>query len=58
LSTGASRPLRLQVVGEKPGEGNPADPGQARLQMSRHVKVVGLRLVQRDVVSACIISRT
>ncbi len=30
------RPLRLQVVGEKPGEGNPDDPGQARLQVSRH----------------------
>ncbi len=36
MSTGPSRPLRLQVVGEKPGEGNPADPGQARLQVSRH----------------------
>src|SRR6266481_6238499 len=42
-----ARPLRLQVVGEKPGEGNPADPGQARMQMSIHVKVVGLALVQR-----------
>src|SRR5258708_39627542 len=30
------RPLRLQVVGEKPGEGNPSEPGQARLQVSRH----------------------
>jgi hypothetical protein len=38
----ASRPLRLQVVGEKPVEGHPTEAGQARLQMSRHVKVVGL----------------
>jgi hypothetical protein len=29
------------------GEGNPGDPAQARLQVSRHVKVVGLLLVQR-----------
>ena len=29
------------------GEGNPTDPAQARLQVSRHVKVVGLLLVQR-----------
>jgi len=29
------------------GEGNPTDPAQARLQESRHVKVVGLLLVQR-----------
>jgi hypothetical protein len=29
------------------GEGNPIDPAQARLQVSRHVKVVGLLLVQR-----------
>ena len=28
-------------------EGNPCDPVDARLQMSRHVKVVGLLLVQR-----------
>jgi hypothetical protein len=41
-----ARPLRLQAVGEKPGEGNPADPGQARMQVSIHVKVVGLALVQ------------
>ena len=26
------------------GEGNPDEPGQARSQMSEHVKVVGLRL--------------
>jgi hypothetical protein len=30
------RPLRLQIVGEKPGEGNPDDPGQARMQVSIH----------------------
>jgi hypothetical protein len=36
LSTGTPRPLRLQVVGEKPGEGKPADPGQARMQASIH----------------------
>ena len=29
------------------GEGNPDDPAQARSQMSEHVKVVGLLLVQR-----------
>jgi hypothetical protein len=29
------------------GEGNPTDPAQARLQVSGHVKVVGLLLVQR-----------
>jgi hypothetical protein len=42
-----ARPLRLQVAGEKLGEGNPDDPGQARMQVSIHVKVVGLLLVQR-----------
>jgi hypothetical protein len=31
-----SRPLRLQVVGEKPVEGHPAEAGQARMQMSIH----------------------
>jgi hypothetical protein len=31
-----ARPLRLQVAGEKPGEGNPTDPGQARVQVSTH----------------------
>jgi hypothetical protein len=36
LSAGAFRPLRLQVAGEKPGEGNPADPGQARMQVRIH----------------------
>ena len=29
------------------GEGNPTDPAQARMQVSIHVKVVGLLLVQR-----------
>jgi hypothetical protein len=29
------------------GEGNPIDPVQARMQVSIHVKVVGLLLVQR-----------
>ena len=53
-----ARPLRLQVVGEKPVEGHPDEAGQARMQMSIHVKVVGLLLVQRGVVSTCIISRT
>jgi len=33
---GTPRPLRLQVAGEKPGEGNPTDPGQARVQVSTH----------------------
>src|SRR5215831_3998517 len=32
----AFRPPRLQVAGEKPGKGNPADPGQARVQVSTH----------------------
>jgi hypothetical protein len=36
LSADAFRPLRLQAAGEKPGEGNPADPGQARMQVSIH----------------------
>jgi hypothetical protein len=52
-----ARPLRLQAVGEKPGEGNPADPGQARMQVSIHVKVVGLALVQRGYVPAYLPSR-
>ena len=29
------------------GEGNPSDPAQARMQVSIHVKVVGLLLVQQ-----------
>jgi hypothetical protein len=53
-----ARPLRLQAVGEKPGEGNPADPGQARMQVSIHVKVVGLALVQRGYVPAYLPLRT
>lgn len=36
MSAGPSRPLWLQVAGEKPGEGNPNDPGQARMQVSIH----------------------
>ncbi len=43
----AERPVRLQVGWEKAGEGNPCDPAQARMQVSIHVKVVGLLLVQR-----------
>ena len=37
-----ARPPRLKVVGEKPVEGDPSEAGQARMQMSIHVKVVGL----------------
>jgi hypothetical protein len=33
--------------GRMAGEGNPTDPAQARMQVSIHVKVVGLLLVQR-----------
>jgi len=33
-----SRPLRLQVAGEKPVEGHPAETGQARRRMSLHVR--------------------
>ena len=40
------------------GEGNPVDPAQARMQMSIHVKVVGLLLVQRGDVPTRILSRT
>jgi|GraSoi2013_100cm_1033763.scaffolds.fasta_scaffold11174_5 hypothetical protein len=40
-------PLWLQVGGEKPVEGHPKEAGQARMQMSIHVKVVGLSLVLR-----------
>jgi hypothetical protein len=53
-----ARPLRLQVVGEKPVEGYPAEAGQARMQMSIHVKVVGLSLVLRGHVPARVLSRT
>jgi hypothetical protein len=34
-----------RVGGEKPVEGHPVEAGQARMQMSIHVKVVGLLLV-------------
>ncbi len=44
--------------GRMAGEGNPCDPAQARLQVSRHVKVVGLLLVQRGHVPTRMLSRT
>jgi len=47
------RPVRLKVGWEMAGEGKPTDPAQARMQMSIHVKVVGLLLVQR----ACVPTR-
>ncbi len=37
----AERPVRLQVGWEKAGEGNPCDPAQARLQVSRHAESGG-----------------
>jgi len=40
------------------GEGNPRDPAQARMQVSIHVKVVGLLLVQRGHVPTQMLSRT
>ena len=43
---------------KKAGEGNPADPAQARLQMSRHDKVVGLLLVRLGDGPICIVLRT
>jgi hypothetical protein len=54
------RPVRLQVGREKPVRGAPRArlAGQARMQMSIHVKVVGLALVQRGHVPACVRSRT
>jgi hypothetical protein len=39
---GGTRPVQLEAGWEKPAEGHPCEAGQARLQMSRHVKVVGL----------------
>ena len=39
------------------GESNPDDPAQARMQTSRHVKVVGLLLNQRGNDSDSIVSR-
>src|SRR5215467_5573531 len=51
-----------RVAGEKPVEGHQAFAGQARMpvrmQMSIHVKVVGLSLVQRGHVPARVLSRT
>jgi hypothetical protein len=41
-----------------PVEGHPVEAGQARMQMSIHVKVVGLSLVQRGHVPTCMLSRT
>ena len=52
------RPVRLDVGREKPGEGNPDDPGQARSQMSEHVKVAGLLLVSRGHVPTHMPSQT
>ena len=54
----ASRPLRLEAVGEKPVEGHPAEAGQARLQVSRHVKVVGLVAGPKGDVPTHILCRT
>ena len=54
----ATRSLRLQVGGKKPVEGHPVEAGQARMQMSIHVKVVGLSLVQGGHVPARVLSRT
>ena len=42
----------------KAGEGNPADPAQARMHMSIHDKVVGLLLVRLGDVPICIVLRT
>ena len=57
-SRAAKRPVRLQVGWEKAGEGNPADPAQARSQMSEHVKVVGLLLVWWEHVPTHMLSQT
>jgi len=54
----AARSLRLQVGGKKPVEGHPDEAGQARMQTSIHVKVVGLSLVQRGHVPARVLSGT
>ncbi len=40
------------------GEGNPRDPAQARMQVSIHVKVVGLLLVSRGHVPTHMHSQT
>jgi hypothetical protein len=58
LSAGTSRPLRLQVAGEKPGEGNPADPGQARMQTSIHEQGGGASVGPQGHVPAYLPSRT
>jgi hypothetical protein len=52
----ASRPLRLQVVGEKPVEGHPAEAGPQADEPAR--KVVGLSLVLRGHVPTRVPSRT
>ncbi len=52
------RLVRLQVGWERTEEGNPYDPVDARMQMSIHVKVVGLLLVQRGHVPTRMLSRT
>ncbi len=54
----AIRSLRLHAGGEKPVEGHPNEAGQARMQMSIHVKVVGLSLVQPEHVPARVLSGT
>ncbi len=54
----ATRSLRLQVGGQKPVEGHPDEAGQARMQVSIHVKVVGLSLVQQGHVPARVLLRT
>ena len=41
-----------------PVEGHPDEAGQARMQMSIHVKVVGLSLVQRGHIPTRMLSRT
>ena len=54
----ALRFLRLEVGGKKPVEGHPVEAGQARVQMSIHVKVVGLSLVQQGHVPTRVLWRT
>ena len=53
-----ARPVQLQAGWEKPVEGHPNEAGQARMQMSIHVKVVGLSLVQGGHVPARVLCRT
>ncbi|HKF35907.1 MAG TPA: hypothetical protein VKB35_03320, partial [Ktedonobacteraceae bacterium] len=52
------RPAQLHVGWEKGGEGNPCDPPQARSASEHTRKVVGLVLVLRGHVPACMLSRT